>query len=486
MLNTRSKSAREAIDPVEQDRLKKVGALIGDSRRSRPNYFDGRFLKASDLTADQTYFLSRQADLARSSGFGVIEGLIVTGVANADTSLIDINRSTIVRISAGYGLTPSGELVAIPVDLDVNLADLASVQRLNAAFGLAAIPTEPLRSATGLFVLGLRPVEYTEDPIASYPTSPGGERKVQDGMIREATVVTLIPYADIGDGSDEQGRSQAARAIFLAESSLASLANVLPVAMVALSRGVVQWLDGWLVRREIGGDSRQILALGGVSRALREAHAQHYAEHLKVILDQRAVSNRGLSFSAAEHFSILPPAGPFPGAAIQNIPPSDSIDPNAPNQFTQIFFPPEIEVDLSIIPEDELAAVVEDSLLLPPIDLTLTAEARDSIAVLVLIPVPRQRIQELNNTLRLPDQPQLPPLQRQLLPAAAGQLAKRLPIEVLQGIRRPRPMTLALNPQSTIDKAWQGELNKGLQLWYVRRRNFAYRSDFVRLQKVEA
>jgi hypothetical protein len=182
----------------------------------------------------------------------------------------------------------------------------------------------------------------------------------------------------------------------------------------------------------------------------------------------------------------LPPVGPFPAAAIQNIPPSDSIDPNAPNQFTQIFFPPEIEVDLSIIPEDELAAVVEDSLLLPPIDLTLTAEARDSIAVLVLIPLPRQRIQELNKTLRLPDQPQLPPLQRQLLPAAAGQLAKRLPIEVLQGIRRPRPMTLALNPQSTIDKAWQAELNKGLQLWYVRRRNFAYRSDFVRLQKVEA
>ena len=204
MLNTRSKSAREAIDPVEQDRLKKVGALIGDSRRSRPNYFDGRFLKASDLTADQTYFLSRQADLARSSGFGVIEGLMVTNDVNADNRRIEINRSTIVRISAGYGLTPSGELVAIPADLDVNLADLASVQRLNAAFGLAAIPTEPLRTATGLFVLGLRPVEYTEDPIASYPTSPGGERKVQDGMIREATVVTLVPYADIGDGSDEE------------------------------------------------------------------------------------------------------------------------------------------------------------------------------------------------------------------------------------------------------------------------------------------
>jgi hypothetical protein len=47
-------------------------------------------------------------------------------------------------------------------------------------------------------------------------------------------------------------------------------------------------------------------------------------------------------------------------------------------------------------------------------------------------------------------------------------------------------MTLALNPQSTIDKAWQAELNKGLQFWFVRRRNFAYRSDFVRLQEVKS
>jgi hypothetical protein len=72
------------------------------------------------------------------------------------------------------------------------------------------------------------------------------------------------------------------------------------------------------------------------------------------------------------------------------------------------------------------------------------------------------------------------------MPAAAGQLAKRLPVEVLQGIRRPRPMTLALNPLTAIDKVWQAELNKGLQLWFVRRRNFAYRSDFVRLQEVES
>jgi hypothetical protein len=37
--------------------------------------------------------------------------------------------------------------------------------------------------------------------------------------------------------------------------------------------------------------------------------------------------------------------------------------------FTQRYFPPEMAVDFSIIPEDELPALVEESLSLPPIDL---------------------------------------------------------------------------------------------------------------------
>jgi hypothetical protein len=484
MVNSKTNTQREEIDSKEQQDLQKVGALIGDNRRSRPNYFDGRFLTAADLTADQTYFLSRQADLARSSGFGVIEGLQVSLATGTKESASD--SASTVSITAGYGLTPGGELVSIPADLDVSLADLAGAQKLNAAFGLATIPSEPLRSATGLFVLGLRPVEYTDSPIASYPTSPGGDRKVQDGFIREATAVTLIPFIDVGNGGIEQGRSQVAHDIFVKGTNQIALPGVLPVAMVHLSRGVVDWVDVWLVRREIGSDARQILALGGVSRALREAHAQQYAEHLKLILEQRRTNNRGLNFSAAEHFSVLPPVGQLPKEAIQSNTSTDSNDPNALARFTQVFFPPEIEVDLSIIPDDELAAVVEDSLLLPPIDLTLTAEARDSIAILILIPVPRQRTQNLFNQLRLPDQPQVPPLQRQILPAAAGQLAKRLPLEVLQGIRRPRFAALALNPQIPVDSLWRNELAAQPLLWFVRRRNFAYRSDFVRLQGVDA
>ena len=39
-----------------------AGALVVDSHRRRPYYFDGRLLTAADLTADQDYHRARQAD----------------------------------------------------------------------------------------------------------------------------------------------------------------------------------------------------------------------------------------------------------------------------------------------------------------------------------------------------------------------------------------------------------------------------------------
>ena len=61
-------------------------------------------------------------------------------------------------------------------------------------------------------------------------------------------------------------------------------------------------------------------------------------------------------------------------------------------------------VDFSIIPEDELPALVEESLALPPFDLTAADETLDSSAVLVLAPIPRNEwravLARLNNLTR--------------------------------------------------------------------------------------
>src|SRR4051795_6427521 len=147
-------SAREPIALAEATALRRSGVLAEAPRRERPRYFDGRFLAARDLTKDQQYVLTREADLGRASGSGVANGLQVS--AGSGPSRLVIAR--------GQGITPSGELVLLPSDLTVDLTDLPLAEQLSARFGLGRIPAAPLRSRTGLFVLALRPVEFTANP----------------------------------------------------------------------------------------------------------------------------------------------------------------------------------------------------------------------------------------------------------------------------------------------------------------------------------
>ena len=284
-------------------------------------------------TRDQTYFLSRQSDLGLAAGAGVVHGLEVE-VAGGSSTAIDI--------AAGHGITPGGESVMIPKRLTVELANVAQIQQLDAAFGLLEIPHETATNRSGLYIIGLRPVEFAANPIASYPTSVTGTRSIHDGEIIEATAITLVPFPDKG-ATGELGprRSRAALDIFVHGGRKGLPAALLPLAMVALDRGVIQWLDLFMVRREVGAEHEQILGLGFAPRPLREAHSQQYNRHLLDVLAERAHGNRGERFAAAEHFLALPAAGRMPAAAI-----------NA-DDFTQVFFPLEVDAELSIIPTDE-------------------------------------------------------------------------------------------------------------------------------------
>src|SRR5436305_1869249 len=149
---------RDLIQAAEAVTLKASGALIIDERRARTRYFDGRFLAAKDEIRDQNYFLTRLADLGRAGGTGIVSGL-----------LVDRTSPTLLTIRAGQGVTPAGETLMVPTDLPVPLADIATAEQLDVNFGLSRIPAALARNRTGLFVLGLRPVEYTANPVASYP-----------------------------------------------------------------------------------------------------------------------------------------------------------------------------------------------------------------------------------------------------------------------------------------------------------------------------
>ena len=175
-MNLTNGTAREPIASSQVQTLRDAGVLIEDHRRGRPRYFDGRFLAARDLIRDQQYFLTREADLGQAAGSGVATGLFVQEGGQPQTLVV----------SSGHGVTPSGELVLLPRNIDVQLANLPVAEQLSARFGLSRLPQPPLRSRTGLFVLALRPVEFTANPIGAYPTSITGQRTVEDGDVIEA------------------------------------------------------------------------------------------------------------------------------------------------------------------------------------------------------------------------------------------------------------------------------------------------------------
>lgn len=454
MIDSKRGGARELIGQQEYQELLAKGSIASDDRRRRPLWFDGRFLDAAALKSEQNYILGRQSDIARVAGVGVVDGLEVK---------FNESLARAVRISAGHGITPSGELVMVDDDIEVDLANVAEIQKLDASFGLAEIPKQGAFNRSGLYILALRPVEFTGNPIASYPTSINGERSVEDGHIIEATAITLIPYPDQGarlelDKSSrlDQRRRMVVHDIFVNGSRLAQPENVLPLAMVALNLGVIEWLDVFMVRREVGALDHDVFGLGLSPRALREAYLRQYYQHLTEVMTESG--NSGGHFPAADHFAALPAAGPMPAAAI------DSGD------FSQLYFPSEMDVDLSIIAEDELPALIDDSYTLPPLDLTLPADAQESTSILVMIPVPRSRLRQLSLSLAS--------LTRKLPAAAPGLVARRKPLDALQLLSQRSISTLL--PSATAEPeqtTWKQLLQDVELLWYVRRRNLNVREE---------
>jgi hypothetical protein len=448
MIDFTAGTARELIAPEDVETLRATGALIEDARRERPRYFDGRFLAARDLIRDQQYFLTREADLGQASGGGVVVGLEVRRGAAADELVL----------ARGHGLTPAGELTLLPNALSVRIADIPQAEQLSARFSLSRLPQPALRNRTGLFVLALRPVEFTANPIGAYPTSITGPRTVEDGDVIEATAVVLVPWTD-DDATDalDARRGRAARAIFVEKRPNGVSANVLPLAMVALQNNIVAWLDVAMVRRELGADRADRPGLGASTRALGLAHLLQYRRQL----EDELRGNDGPGFPATSRFDALPAAGPMPPAMI------------ATRDFTQSYFPAEIDTELAPIPDDELPALVEEALALPAIDLTVAPTLLESTAVLVLAPVPRSQWRAVISRLQ---QTATDPQTRQLVPAAANRLAARKPLEILQRLRLPVPLPLPVDTSDPREREW-ARLAALPNLWFVRRRNLAYRDD---------
>jgi hypothetical protein len=346
-------------------------SVVTASASTRPLWFNGRFLAAQDLQRDQDSFLSRQAAIGQSAA-GVIHGLHV----NRAISGSEPDAETLI-ITAGQGITPGGFLVMFASDLTVRLSDIAEEEDLDLQFGASETPQPMMRTRSGLYVIALRPAQFTANPITSYPSEIQGNSQTQDGNVVEATAVSLVPYPIPAANYDTISQNAAAaRQVFVENNSGNVSDSLLPVAMISVERNEVQWVDEWMVRRESGPEPNP-LRIGLIDIAAEQAFLRQFDAQLEQIVDPMLKASKLPRFAAANYFQALPAAGRIPLA---------SIDPKA---LTQFFFPAQATVTLSLIPQDELSAVIDDSMSLPPIDLTLTAAEFADLAFLILVPVAR-------------------------------------------------------------------------------------------------
>ncbi|HTA44798.1 MAG TPA: Ig-like domain-containing protein [Bryobacteraceae bacterium] len=375
-MSTTPQPARQQISTYQDTNV------VLASQTTRPLWFDGRFLAARDLQRDQNYFLEREAKYGQSAGFGVIHGLQVDTLST-DGQAAD--AETIV-IRAGQGLTPGGDLVMISTDLTIRISDLTTEENLEVQFGISSQPSDLARTRTGLFVVALRPLEFTANQITSYPVSIQGTRTTRDGDIVEATGVSLVRYPDPPGNYDSTSRQAAvARQIFVLQDFGTVSDSLLPLAMISIQRGSIEWVDTWMVRRDAGPESSGLL-FGLPDPVTQQAFLLQYNAILQNAVAPFTAQNIPARFPATDYVQALPACGPIPLGCINT------------DDFTQLFFPQQTIVQLRLVAEDELPALIEDSFSLPPIDLTLPASAYADLSVFVLVPVRRPNFDAVNAT----------------------------------------------------------------------------------------
>lgn len=463
---TPERSERTVKSVAQQDELSNAinaGTLIVDPARRRPFYFDGRFLTASDLTADQDYVRARQSDLAQAIGAGVIRGLTVTVGNNGNSN------SPEIQIDAGAGVTPAGDLVLLNEPQSVRLDFIAESQAIDAQLGVKLLASAASRNRSGIFVLALRPIEYTSNPVASYPTTLDGTRTVHDGDVIEATAVTLIPYPDRSTiEAPEAKRARVAREIFFEVQRPGVLQEALPLAMLYLEGGALRWLDMYMVRREIGVESTLAAGLNQRPRALLEAwlkqHQDHYAAIGQVAINQ--------GFNATRFFDALPPVGLIPAANLKFDTQLNTLT------LVQSFFPPVVDCEFAFVPSDEIAVLVDEALGLPPIDLETGEDDLDHLSILIVAPITRQELEKRKR--------ELSTVTRAVRSSAPLMLAKRSPFEALVKTILPIPLVPVDTTQRTVNEAWDNALKDAQSavrisdngcFWYLRRRQLPYYAE---------
>lgn len=327
-----------------------------DPKLSRTHYYDGRLLKASDLVRDQFYLDERLNEVGRVLGQGVVRGLQVKLTPRGG-----------LDIQAGLAIAPSGRVLELETGIiDLKLTDDAQIATLNPNY----------RSlAAGLYALVIRYAQKGVGSAEVFPKDLESQRGFHFNAYEEGVEFALqklaqpLPMQQLqqmpADEVSLYARAQLVRPLLVNNPGqpVGLDENSVALGLLAVERGMPQWFDQGLLRRLF----RSAQALNYVQIDLYN----HYDELLRALLEQRqSLSNRE-QFLAERYFSVLPPVGAIPKGALDPI-----------NGY-QHFFPAGYEVSISPLREDDVAAVVQQSMALEPIDLQRDKDVDIMIAVVL-------------------------------------------------------------------------------------------------------
>lgn len=332
-----------------------------DPKLSRTHYYDGRLLRASDLTRDQFYLDERLREVGRVLGQGIVRGLEVS--LTGDRKL---------NVTAGLAITPSGRVLELETEsITLNLTDAALIHEMNPGFR----SLQP-----GLYVVVARYAEKGTGSAEIYPRDLEAERGFHFNAYQEGLQFALVklplnlPLEKIQNISANEVavyiRALLVRPLLLANSGQPQSIGEDAVALgvMGVEYGMPQWLDKGLLRRPF----RSVQSLNTfLSNSLQQDLYSHYEELFADIVSLRQSTANQDKFLASRYFSVLPPVGSLPKMAIDPI-----------NAY-QHFFPEAFEVSISPVRADDLPSLIQQSLALEPIDLQNDQDVDIMIAVVL-------------------------------------------------------------------------------------------------------
>lgn len=423
-----------------------------DQRRTRTAWFEGQLVTADQFNRDQSYHVTRQADLGRTVGRGVVEGFGVTAATDSET---------VVLVAPGLGLAASGEIVNLPEAARIDLAEIPVQRRLDALLNGKGEAGAPPETRTGLFVLAASTVEYSSNPIASYPVSATSSRSLEDSIINEAVLFTLTPFPVPGTGTESgEWRASAAHRIFMENAEPSLPPGSLALAMLALVGNRVLWVDVPMVRRACAPASGDVFGLGLVDESRRIAHFEQFEGVIGPVI----AGSTAAALPASSLVRSLPAMGRLPTGSV-----ALRAGAGEPERLSQNWLPAAVPVELVALPQDEVEALLRESVQLPPIDLGAAEAVLKNTPVSVVVPVPRADWASTPAEVAEAALPLVPP------PAVGG--APSDPAAILDALLNGTPAPAAGDTMLTA--AWRTLLGRTSFLWYVRRRQFQRSDDAV-------